>query len=205
LNLNGGTVQVGGVVYLARREWWNGENNGTGTLVIGGDGSGRLINANGNAASIDGTAPDDAFVTGTGVVKFAHSGSIQFANVISGTNINIEHDSGHTTLTADSVIKNLNVTGGTINVADGIIVDFSALTETGTYLVLDWTGATGSVTDSQFSDTGLGKDVQGSFTVNGTQLFFTTNAIPEPSTYFLLGVGLSFLTLTACRRRKVQA
>jgi hypothetical protein len=45
----------------------------------------------------------------------------------------------------------------------------------------------------------------GTFTIDGTQLTFHATAIPEPSTWFLLGTGLGILLLTAHRRRNVQS
>jgi hypothetical protein len=94
----------------------------------------------------------------------------------------------------------LLVTGGTITVSDGVIVDFSSLTETGTYTVLNWSGATdtGSINAGQFDFAGTG--VEGTFTVANNQLTFNATAIPEPSTYFLLGAGLALLLLTAHHR-----
>jgi hypothetical protein len=45
----------------------------------------------------------------------------------------------------------------------------------------------------------------GTFTVENNQLTFNATAIPEPSTWFLLGTGLGILLLTAHRRRNVQS
>jgi hypothetical protein len=306
LHLNGGTVftfpryypiesplglNMDGGVYLGLGE------NSRGVLVIGGDGSGQLLNgeegleSNTTPATIFGgeyytgsVYVVDPIVGGASAVQFAHSGTINFANVITGTNISIEQNGpGSTTLTADSAIKNLSVsggilnidqdatltlqsgsatvsnggilggagtltgglltvesggvlsttltlengitleagaiidyagnengllvTGGVITVNNGIIVDLSILTETGIYTVLDWNGATagGGISETSFTAANLDAGITGSFTVANNRLIFTASAIPEPSTYFLLGIGLGALLLAAHRRRRVQS
>ncbi|MDR1304907.1 MAG: right-handed parallel beta-helix repeat-containing protein [Verrucomicrobiales bacterium] len=89
-----------------------------------------------------------------------------------------------------------------ITIGDGIIIDFSSLTETGNYQVLDWSGATitgGTISEDQFTATNLDESLQGSFSVAGSQLTFNATAVPEPSTWFLIGAGLGALALI--RRR----
>jgi T5SS/PEP-CTERM-associated repeat protein len=270
LNLNGGTVQ-GDILLLGAYD-----NSSVGTLVIGGDGSGKLVGTDGTSA-LTITSTFHYGGPGTGTVRFAHTGDIEFANTISGSTISVEHDGpGVTTLTADSAINNLNVSGGALNIdedvtvtlqngsatvsnggrlggagtlgggpltveaggqldttltlsdgltletgailgyadgdgllvtggaitiGDGIIIDFSALTELGEHTVLDWTGATGgeSISGEQFTVTGDG--VAGTFNVANNQLTFNATAVPEPSIWFLLGVSLGALALIRHRRR----
>ncbi|MDR1146024.1 MAG: PEP-CTERM sorting domain-containing protein, partial [Verrucomicrobiales bacterium] len=88
----------------------------------------------------------------------------------------------------------LRVTGE-ITIGDGITIDFSSLTETGDYLVFDWSGATGgdSINVDQFSVTDPG--IEGTFSVANNQLTFNATAVPEPSTWFLIGAGLGALAL----------
>jgi hypothetical protein len=93
---------------------------------------------------------------------------------------------------------------GNLAIGNGILIDFSNLTETGLYTILDWSTAsvTGDITDAQFNIATTG--VEGAFTVNteNKQLTFNATAIPEPSTWFLLGTGLALLLLTARRNAR---
>jgi hypothetical protein len=148
-------------------------------------------------------------------------GDAATANTINGQ-VTI-HDGGHlvTTLTlangvtleAGAVLDyagnsaGLLVRGGTITVSDGIIVDLSILTETGTYTVLDWNGATagGDVSETSFTAANLDAGITGSFTVANNRLIFTASAVPEPSTWFLRGTGLGLLLLTAHYRRRARS
>jgi hypothetical protein len=281
---NHNNIQIGGqgegMLILQSGTVYASELNSDGVLVIGGDGSGRLSNYSGGFMNIT-----SRYYGGT--VRFAHSGTINFANVIGSAGINIEQNGpGSTTLTASySYIYNLQVkqgnlnlaegtvlalggnatvsnggylsgagtlayglgllvesggvlsttltltdgltleagavldyagnsggllvTGGFISVENGVIVDFGGVTvgDGDEFIVLDWNGVTSSnISETSFTTTNLGADMAGSFTVANKQLTFTASAIPEPSTYFLMGAGLALLLLTAhYRRRKAQS
>jgi hypothetical protein len=92
------------------------------------------------------------------------------------------------------------VINGAITIGENILIDFSSLTETGDYTLLDWSGAavSGDITADKFNIAGT--EVKGTFTVDGAQLTFNATAIPEPSIYILLGIGIGVLLLTARRR-----
>jgi hypothetical protein len=101
----------------------------------------------------------------------------------------------------------IGYTGGTglnaynsVSIGDGILVDLSALTEPGAYDVL-WISASSGVTisEDQFTATNLDESLQGTFNVKNNQLTFNATAVPEPSTWFLIGAGLGALALI--RRR----
>jgi hypothetical protein len=90
-----------------------------------------------------------------------------------------------------------------------VFVDFSNVSLAGgnDYVIIDWTGVTnmqeGSFDVNAFTVSGEG--VKGTFSVQASQLVFHATAVPEPSTWFLLGTGLGILLLTSRRRRNVQS
>ncbi|MDR1190496.1 MAG: PEP-CTERM sorting domain-containing protein [Verrucomicrobiales bacterium] len=101
----------------------------------------------------------------------------------------------------------LVVSGDSLQIGS-ILVDMSYLAPVidigQSFVVFDWSGVYSEVdiNASQFAVTGLGEGISGTFEVQGSQMILTTTAVPEPSTWFLLGVGLGVLALTRIHRRR---
>jgi hypothetical protein len=94
-------------------------------------------------------------------------------------------------------------------ILSSVIVDFSdvSLSVGSDYVIIDWSGVT---LLSEFSNIDVtsfsiaGTDLTGDFSVEGSQVVFHATAVPEPSVYFLMSLGLGVLLV--CRfRRRVQS
>jgi hypothetical protein len=166
---------------------------------------------------------DGYSLSGGGTVKFNGSSLISIGNggrLNSSVTIDNGNNSGAPWLVLEDgaileFAKNspLIILGTSFEIAawnSTVFVDFSDASLVGEtdYVIIDWTGVT-NMKDGTFSAANFsaaGTDVTGEFSIRDSQLVFTTDAVPEPSTYFLLGAGLGMLSLAAhYRRRNVQS
>ena len=103
--------------------------------------------------------------------------------------------------TADLLSITGNFTKDATTYGSNFRFNFEGATNTGTFKVVDWTGAT-SFSPSDFSYTNLGSGLTGSFSMNGTQLDFSVlPAVPEPSTWVAMA-ALAFTGGTMAMRRR---
>lgn len=79
--------------------------------------------------------------------------------------------------------------------------DFLNTGVVGTFTLIDWASTT-TFNASDFTYTGLASGLTGTFAINGSQLEFTVVAVPEPSTYALLCLGLGALWILRRRAQK---
>jgi autotransporter-associated beta strand protein len=80
--------------------------------------------------------------------------------------------------------------------------DFGGSTNTGTFKLVDWSG-TSSFAPGDFSFTNLGSGLEGSFTINGTELDFSTfPPVPEPATWIAMAALILTGGTMALRRRR---
>jgi autotransporter family porin len=183
-----------------------------------GDGAYALYVTNGNSSATvnlqsGNTITGDIFVgtSGTLTLTLTGAGTALHGNLVQNGRIILTLSDG-ALLDGGGTVRNLTLNDGailgytdgltvttSITLSGGITIDFSNLTEAGEYTVLDWSGASGSVNAENFTATGLDDSLQGSFSVANNQLTFNATAVPEPTTWLLLGAGLGALALI--RRR----
>jgi hypothetical protein len=202
-------------------------NTLTGNILVLGDSTLNLIGSNGTVitGNITANVPFDAPHYSIANLTLTGEGSKIIGNVAQDASSTITLDiSDGAAFIGSGTVSNLTLgddailgyTGNgplvietTLTIGDGILIDFSNITveDSDEFTILDWTSAelVGEVTVGQFTATNLGPDMDGTFTVSETGLTFNATAVPEPSVYILLGIGLGILLITAHRRRRVQS
>jgi T5SS/PEP-CTERM-associated repeat protein/autotransporter-associated beta strand protein len=187
------------------------EHNGTGTTILSGTSNIKGgITVNDGSLLVNNTVTTGTTVNvshgllgGTGVIKGGRVAVASGAHLATSLTL-----SNGLTLDAGSYLNyigdgaRLVLSAGSLILGGEIIVDFSAvlLDEMLEYVVMDWSGngSVGSVDVSKFIASGA----EGQFKLNGNTLVFQgVSSVPEPSTYFLMGIGLGLIGLLKLRRR----
>jgi T5SS/PEP-CTERM-associated repeat protein len=188
------------------------EHNGPGTTILTGsvyvcyvDVSGGTLRVEGYLGAIENiTVRDGTRLSGEGGYVYSDGGINISSGAILEAGVQLD---GYTVNIGDIVLVmsgdyRLNIYGEELFIDGEVTVDFSGVTLEAdqSYVVIDWSGVNTVSTDGgQFSATGLGEGLEGSFEVQDGQLTFNATAVPEPSTWFLIGAGLGALALI--RRR----
>jgi hypothetical protein len=118
--------------------------------------------------------------------------------IVDGTNnLNISATGGGFTI----YLATLDATGapGAANLTAGTPYTFTIATTTGGGMVTNFNAADFTIDSSLFMNGAL---TNVSITADSTDLFINFTPVPEPSTYALLGLGLSAVVLPVLRRRK---
>ena len=174
-------------------------NNVTGSGTGGGD---VIVNA---GAKLGGGGLLGGAITVDGIIAPGNSiGTLNVGNSVTWNGSadnewNFELGSGNSS-------DLLNVGGDFLQGSGSVFsFDFMNSAAIGTFVLVDWSG-TSSFLSGDFSYTNLGGGLAGAFAVNGSQLEFTTTAIPEPATTGLIaGSGVLAYVMYLRRRRAALA
>ncbi len=191
---SGGTSITGGKLLVANP---TGSATGTGGVSIGT--AGTLASGAGTTGAISGlvSTVGTGSTIAPGATAAANTGTVGALTLSGGLNLangaTIPFDLG-----ASSDL--IAITGGTFtggSAAGSVLFNFNATATTGTFVLVNFTGATANGVDlSDFAALGA----NGNFSFNGSELDFTLTAVPEPGTVLagLLALG----TLGASQRRR---
>lgn len=223
LKLNGGILSTAGGTSITA----------TNAVTVGGDAqlgftgiiglltlSGPVtVNGNRTLAYVNNGAALTGAVTLNGNLTFdsAVSGTVSgntLSGAIGGTGGVIKTGTGQINLTGvNTFTGNINVDAGTLSITNAAIADTASvwvdsdaifnLNFTGTDTIAGLYLAGLAQTDGTYGAVGSGATFTSSFFTGNGILNVVVSAVPEPSTYALLG-GLASLGLVVCRRRTVR-
>ncbi|MDR2430358.1 MAG: PEP-CTERM sorting domain-containing protein [Puniceicoccales bacterium] len=183
-------------------------NSGSGRMVV--DGSSSLLLGRSPRIVVGGTSPGDLVVSAGGTIQGdARTGSVNGINFAGFSTFSVGLDEASM---ANSLQAPVNVNNVSIGLGAKLSVDTNGhwLTPGDEYLVIQTLGGVSGYFDGLInsvivtSDTGQIFDVEYRGMNRDVVLIPTANAIPEPSTYALLG-GVCALALALLRRRRRKA